>query len=111
MEDKTSLDAGPGFTSYLWSTGATTQVINNVTVGTYWVQLKSGECIATQAVKVYASEQPVISSIDIASTTVTVYANGGTQPYKYSMDGINWQDSNVFKNVPRGCPNICKRRL
>ncbi|MCS3532473.1 T9SS type B sorting domain-containing protein [Chryseobacterium sp. JUb7] len=106
MEDKTSLDAGPGFTSYLWSTGATTQVINNVTVGTYWVQLKSGECIATQAVKVYASEQPVISSIDIASTTVTVYANGGTQPYKYSMDGINWQDSNVFKNVPRGDAQI-----
>ncbi|WP_415325207.1 T9SS type B sorting domain-containing protein [Chryseobacterium sp. MMS23-Vi53] len=106
MEDTTTLDAGPGFTSYEWSTGATTQSINNVHVGTYWVKLKTGNCIATQAVKVYASEQPVISSVDISSTTVTVYVNGGTAPYKYSMDGINWQDSNEFKNVPRGDSHV-----
>ncbi|WP_449399816.1 T9SS type B sorting domain-containing protein [Chryseobacterium wanjuense] len=95
-----------GFTSYEWSTGATTQTINDVGVGTYWVKLKSGECVATQTVKVYASEQPVISSVDISSTTVTVYATGGTPPYQYSMDGINWQDSNEFKNVARGDAKI-----
>ncbi|SIQ67165.1 gliding motility-associated C-terminal domain-containing protein [Chryseobacterium sp. RU37D] len=102
IEDKTTLDAGPGFTGYEWSTGAVTPSINNVGVGTYWVKLKTGNCIATQTVKVYASEQPVISSVDISNNTVTVYAVGGTAPYKYSMDGINWQDSNEFKNVPRG---------
>ncbi len=106
IEDKTTLDAGPGFTSYEWSTGATTQTINDVGVGTYWVKLKSGECVATQTVKVYAAEQPVISSIDISSTTVTVYAIGGTAPYQYSLDGINWQDSNEFKNVARGDTKI-----
>ena len=106
IEDKTTLDAGPGFTGYEWSTGATTQTINDVGVGTYWVKLKSGECVATQTVKVYASEQPVISSIDISSTTVTVYAVGGTAPYQYSLDGINWQDSNEFKNVARGDTKI-----
>jgi gliding motility-associated-like protein len=102
IEDKTTLDAGPGFNAYLWSTGATTQSINNVGVGTYWVKLKTGDCIALQTVKVYPSEQPVVSSIDISGTTVTIYANGGTPPYKYSMDNINWQDSNVFSNLPRG---------
>jgi len=102
MEDKTTLDAGPNFDGYLWSTGATTQTISDVTVGTYWVNLKTGQCWTRQTVKVYASEQPVISSIDIATTTVTVYATGGTAPYKYSMDNISWQDSNVFTNVPRG---------
>ncbi|ALR31876.1 hypothetical protein ATE47_15745 [Chryseobacterium sp. IHB B 17019] len=106
IEDKTTLDAGPGFTSYEWSTGATTQAINDVGVGTYWVKLKTGECITTQYVKVYASEQPVISSIDISNNTVSVYAVGGTAPYQYSMDGINWQDSNEFKNVPRGDSKI-----
>lgn len=102
IEDKTTLDAGPGFSSYEWSTGATTQSISDVGVGTYWVKLRTGECITTQTVKVYPSEQPVISSIDITNNTVTVYVVGGTPPYQYSMDNINWQDSNVFTDVPRG---------
>nr|WP_315030592.1 T9SS type B sorting domain-containing protein [uncultured Chryseobacterium sp.] len=102
MESKTTLDAGPGFKSYEWSTGATTQTISNVGVGTYWVKLKTGECVALQTVKVYPSENPVVTSIDISGNTVTVFVNGGTPPYKYSMDNINWQDSNVFPNVARG---------
>jgi gliding motility-associated-like protein len=106
MEDTTTLDAGPGFTAYKWSTGAITQTISNVTVGTYWVDLKTGDCIVRQTVKVYPSEQPVITTVDISNTTVTVYVNGGTSPYKYSMDGIQWQDSNVFTNVPRGDNHI-----
>lgn len=106
IEDKTTLDAGPGFTGYEWSTGATTQSISNVGVGTYWVKLKSGECIARQNVKVYASEQPVISSVDITNNTVTVNISGGTAPYQYSLDGIKWQDSNIFTNLPRGDSRI-----
>ncbi|MFP3591726.1 T9SS type B sorting domain-containing protein [Chryseobacterium sp. SIMBA_038] len=102
IEDKTTLDAGPGFGAYEWSTGAITPSINNVSVGTYWVKLKTGDCTAIQTVKVYPSEQPVITSVDISSNDVTVHAMGGSAPYKYSMDNINWQDSNEFKDVPRG---------
>ena len=102
IEDKTILDAGAGFDGYEWSTGANTQTIINVGVGTYWVKLKTGECISYQTVKVYASDQPVVSSIDISNTTVTINVNGGKAPYKYSMDNVNWQDSNVFTNISRG---------
>ncbi|WP_054512194.1 T9SS type B sorting domain-containing protein [Chryseobacterium sp. ERMR1:04] len=102
MEDKTTLDAGPGFSSYLWSTGATTQTISNVGVGTYWVKLKTGDCTATQKVTIFPSEQPVITSVDISSSTISINVIGGTQPYKYSLDNITWQDSNLFKNIPRG---------
>ncbi|MCU7618910.1 T9SS type B sorting domain-containing protein [Chryseobacterium sp. PBS4-4] len=102
IEDKTTLDAGAGFDGYEWSTGATTQIISNVGVGNYWVKLKTGECISYQTVKVYASDQPVVESIDISNTTVTVNANGGKAPYKYSIDNVNWQDSNVFTNIKRG---------
>ncbi len=106
MEEKTTLDAGPGFKSYEWSTGATTQTIKDVGVGIYWVKLKTGDCVTMQTVKVYASEHPVISNIDISNNTVTVNVIGGTQPYHYSIDNINWQDSNVFNNVARGNVSI-----
>jgi len=102
MEDRTTLDAGAGFDGYEWSTGATTQTITDVGVGSYWVELKTGDCIALQTVNVYSSEQPVITSVDISNTTVTVNVNGGTAPYQYSMDNIAWQDSNVFTNIKRG---------
>jgi gliding motility-associated-like protein len=106
MEDRTTLDAGPGFASYLWSTGATTQAITDVPVGTYSVKLKTGECITTQTVTVHPTEQPVISNVDISTNTITVNVIGGTPPYKYSIDNINWQDSNVFNNIPRGDTQI-----
>ncbi|MBQ0151296.1 MAG: gliding motility-associated C-terminal domain-containing protein [Chryseobacterium sp.] len=101
MEDRTTLDAGPGF-DYAWSTGDLTQTISNVGVGVYWVDLKSGDCVTRQYVKVFASEQPVISNIDISTNNITINAVGGTAPYKYSIDNINWQDSNVFTSLPRG---------
>lgn len=102
IEDKTTLDAGPGFNGYEWSTGAVTQSINNVGVGTYWVKLKTGDCIVKQTVKIYPSEQPVVSNIDITTSTITVYVISGTPPYQYSMDNVSWQDSSIFKNIPRG---------
>lgn len=101
-EDKTTLDAGPGFIGYEWSTGATTQSIQNVGVGAYWVKLKTGKCFTLQNVNVYASQQPVIASLDITNNTITVNASGGTAPYQYSLDGVTWQNSNVFANLPRG---------
>ena len=102
IEDRTTLDAGSGFDGYEWSTGATTQTIQGVPVGAYWVKLKTGKCFTLQQVNVYPSQQPVIASLDITNNTITVNASGGTAPYQYSLDGITWQDSNVFNNLPRG---------
>ena len=102
IEDTTTLDAGPGFDGYEWSTGATTQSITNVGAGAYWVKLKTGKCWTLQEVKVNASVQPVITNIEITNDSFTVTVNGGKPPYKYSLDGITWQDSNVFTGLPRG---------
>lgn len=102
IDSRTDLDAGPGFDGYLWSTGDTTQSIHGVSAGLYWVQLKTGECITTQVVKVNPAPQPVISSIDITNNSITVNVNGGKAPYKYSLDGTIWQDSNIFTGLPRG---------
>lgn len=101
-EAKTTLDAGPGFVSYEWSTGETTQAISNVGVGVYWVKLQTGKCFTLQEVRVHASLQPVVSGIEITNNNITVTATGGVPPYKYSVDGVNWQDSNIFTGLPRG---------
>lgn len=101
-EDTTTLDAGPGFVEYEWSTGATTQSISDVSVGTYWVDLTLNGCVTRQTVTVSASESPIISGVEITNNTITISATGGKPPYKYSMDNLTWQDSNSFTEVPRG---------
>lgn len=101
IENTTTLDAGSGFDAYQWNTGETTQAIT-ASVGSYWVNLKTGECFTKQMVKVSPAIQPVISNLDIKNNTITVTVIGGTPPYRYSPDGITWQDSNILINLPRG---------
>lgn len=98
----TTLDAGAGFDAYLWSTGATTPFVSNVGAGNYWVDLTFNGCTYRQFVNVTESTLPVISGIDINGSTVTITVTGGTPPYEYSLDGINWQTSNIFYDVVRG---------
>ncbi len=98
----TTLDAGPGFTGYLWSTGATTQTIQNVPVGDYWVILSTRDCRVKQKVKVTAASLPIIKKIEIKNNTATITAEGGNPPYSYSNDNISWQNSNVFENILKG---------
>jgi len=101
IENTTTLDAGSGFSAYAWSTGATTQSIN-VGVGNYWVDLKTGDCVLRQEVKVIPSESPVIKEIHQEGNIATVEVKGGKTPYQYSLDGILWQESNVFSHLIRG---------
>jgi gliding motility-associated-like protein len=105
IENKTTLDAGPGFDAYQWSTGETSQSIS-AGVGSYWVNLKTGECFTRQNVNVMQATQPVISNLEIKNNTITVTVVGGTPPYKYSLNGLKWQDSNFFDNLPRGKNSI-----
>lgn len=102
IDGRTTLDAGAGFDGYEWSTGATTQSISGVSVGAYWVKLKTGFCYTLQKVNVYTNEQPVVTGVEIKNNTITVNVTGGTAPYQYSIDGVNWQDSNTFNGLPRG---------
>lgn len=101
----TVLDAGPGFSSYLWSNGATTQSIS-VGVGSYWVDLGFNGCIYRQTVNVLAAPSPVITSIDLNGLTATINVSGGTPPYQYSLDGVTYQLSNVFTGLSMGIHTV-----
>ncbi|MBU8883135.1 gliding motility-associated C-terminal domain-containing protein [Kaistella sp. DKR-2] len=98
---KVTLDAGPGFTAYLWSTGKTTSSIS-APVGNYWVDLSFNGCVYRHEVSVTAVSLPEIVSVEIQGSTVTVSVTGGNPPYQYAIDGGNYQTSNVFTNVPGG---------
>lgn len=101
----TTLDAGAGFTSYLWSTGATTQAIQ-VGVGSYFVDLGFNGCVYRQHVTVHSAQSPIIDKIEISGLSAIIHVSGGTPPYQYSLDGINYQDSNVFTGLTRGIHKV-----
>ncbi|MDQ0592614.1 gliding motility-associated-like protein [Chryseobacterium ginsenosidimutans] len=103
IDSRTNLDAGPGYQSYEWSTGATTQVLEGVSVGDYWVILEDNGCFVKQPVSVKKAQDPVITEIEISNNTVTVHVTGGKAPYQYAVDSpTNWQDSNIFTGLTRG---------
>jgi gliding motility-associated-like protein len=103
--EKIILDAGPGFSSYLWSNGATTPSIS-ASPGNYYVDLGFNGCVYRQHVKVTTAQSPVISRIDVSGTTATVYVTGGTPPYRYSLNGFDYQNSNIFTGLSRGMHTV-----
>lgn len=103
--EKILLDAGPGFSSYLWSNGATTPSIS-ASAGNYYVDLGFNGCVYRQYVKVNTAQAPVISKIEVSGTTATVYVTDGTPPYRYSLNGFDYQPSNVFTGLSRGTHTV-----
>lgn len=103
VDERITLDAGPGYTSYKWNTGATTQTLQGVAVGEYWVILENSGCFIKQFVSVKKVGEPVITSIEISNNNATVNVQGGNAPYQYAVDTpANWQNSNIFTNLSRG---------
>lgn len=99
----TTLNAGPGFDSYLWlHNGATTAEITNIPVGNYHVRLEFNGCFYTQEVNVLASESPTIESIYISGSTVTVRVNPESDRILYALDDGEFQSSNIFNQVSLG---------
>jgi len=79
------LDAGNGYTSYLWSTGETTQTINVHAAGTYYITVSDGSCSANDSVVVAEDTPPNIDIEKIqhicAGDTVSILASGGGDYY------------------------------
>jgi len=103
------LDAGSGFDGYLWDSGSTLSTSEALSVGEHWVDLRFDGCTTRQKVNVIAEEEVVINILEIENNTLKITASGGTAPYEYSIDGISWQPSNIFNNVPKGVQQVYVR--
>ncbi|WPO80803.1 T9SS type B sorting domain-containing protein [Flavobacterium sp. KACC 22761] len=100
-----TLDAGISGMTYLWSTGASTQTIVVSTPGTYTVEVTSPapqSCSSTKTIIVEEHEIPQIDRIDVEGTRAIIYLKKEQSYFEYSVDGVYFQDSNIFYDVPGG---------
>jgi len=101
------------FNFYNWSTGSAS---NNTTIyqpGDYYLTVGKTTngitCYTTKYFTVSQSSLPNIQRIAISDftnhdNTITIYP--ANELYKYSLDGINFQDSNSFTNLDSGIYNV-----
>jgi len=100
-----TLDAGISGMSYLWSNGATTQTTTVNTGGKYTVAVTSPSpenCTSTKTIMVEEHKIPQIARVDVEGTTAIIYPVKAEDYYEYSVDGVNFQDSTIFYDVPGG---------
>ncbi len=106
------LNASGNYSSYLWSTGATTSSITVSQPGNYSVTVTQNHgaitCSATKNINVVASNAPVITSIattdwtENENTISVILSSGSIGNYDYSLDGIHFQNSATFTNLSSG---------
>jgi len=100
-----TLDAGISGMTYVWNTGATSPTIDVTTGGTYTVDVTSPapeNCTSRKTIIVEEHQIPQIDRIDVNGTTAVIYLKKETDYFEFSVDGINFQDSNTFFDVPGG---------
>ncbi len=90
------LDAGAGFTSYLWSTTETTQTISVNANGTYIVTVTNiFGCTDSDTIQVNFTSG--ISNPDGSTTTMMLYPNPNTGPFNVRID--NLETNNLVLDV------------
>jgi len=100
-----TLDAGISGMNYLWSNGATTQTTVVNAGGTYTVDVTSPapeSCTSRKTVTVEEHKIPVIDRVDVEGTRAIIYPFKTEDYFEYSVDGVNYQNSNIFYDVHGG---------
>ncbi|KLT68272.1 T9SS type B sorting domain-containing protein [Flavobacterium sp. ABG] len=108
------LVADPGFSSYVWSTGDTSNRITVTNPGDYSVKVTDvNGCEKTKKYKVTLSEPAVITDAIIkdfsANDNSVLLKYTGVGNYEFSLDGISFQDDPLFTRVSPGIYNAIAR--
>ena len=108
------LDAAAGFSSYEWNTNPPqfSQQITVNTSGNYSVTLTNAtNCSKTKTYTIIASGVAIIEEILIDdfqqnnSATIEI-SSASLGNYEFSLDGSNYQDSNIFNNLNPGAYTV-----
>ncbi|HPG11668.1 MAG TPA: gliding motility-associated C-terminal domain-containing protein, partial [Chitinophagaceae bacterium] len=81
---------------------------NNIRVGNYFVKVRDGACVDSIPVDIIqAFPDLLIDNVSIAAAScsgdpdgeINISVSGGNSSYMYSLDGINFQSSNIFNAI------------
>lgn len=101
------LQATANDTTYVWNTGETTRSIEINSAGIYSVTyINEQGCELIETFQVILSDVPesiTVTTSDFAGSDNTLTVNvSGLGSYEYSLDGVNYQESNVFTGLEEG---------
>lgn len=107
-----TLNGGNIYDSYTWSTGETSQIITITQPGNYSVIVTENHgtttCTSTKNFTVTNSNIATIQEIISSdwtnnNNTISVLLHNNSQgDYEYSLNGIDFQESNIFNNLEAG---------
>lgn len=107
-DEELILELPPGYDEYNWSNGDTTSTATITSTGNYFVEVvyenNGGACSVVIEFEVLSRD----ASVDVEVRDFTLNDNSirvsvdGDDFYEYSLDGITYQNSNVFTNLPIG---------
>ena len=81
----------------------TEEVFEELGAGTYSVTAMDAAGMTVLINNLTVSQPPnVFATAIVDQDDVTIFANGGTAPYTYSIDGTNFQTGNTFNNLANG---------
>jgi gliding motility-associated-like protein len=109
---------GVGKYSISWSNGAVGDTVFNLKKGQYVANVvDSNGCFTGVPVTITEPPQIGLTPLSIVPTkcygdstgSLVIMGNGGTPPYRYSIDGIRFQRDTVFRNVPGKKYNVVIR--
>tara|TARA_B100001059_G_C17838945_1_gene590468 strand:+ start:3242 stop:5125 length:1884 start_codon:yes stop_codon:yes gene_type:complete len=91
--------------TYIWDTGQTTSFLEVDASGIYTVEVTDG-CLTTIITFTVAQlETPLLDTITSNGNHIVVNTSN-TGDFEYSIDGINYQNTNVFFNIEGGLYTI-----
>ncbi|MFK7978997.1 MAG: gliding motility-associated C-terminal domain-containing protein [Saprospiraceae bacterium] len=103
-----NVSGGSGDYAYRWSNGATTEDVNNLLSGTYFLTVTDKD--GCQAIKGITIDQPTLMSLEVTTTnaadlnssdgSATLTVSGGTLPYKFAWS--NGATTQNLTNIPAG---------
>jgi len=101
--DSVTLTAPLSNLSYSWSTGETTQSIVINEVGTFTVTATTGgDCSDQKTFTITAITIPEIVPIEINTGRTFIIQTVNTGDFEYSLNGVLYQESPTFTDVPAG---------
>lgn len=98
--DSTTLDAGSGFSSYLWNNGATSQTITVKTAGKYTVEVTGqNNCTGKDSVQVVVNSIPQVS---ISGNTSFCEQSTTSLTANVDADSLRWNTGETTSSISVG---------